>query len=251
MTKSQVGRLGALARIQKHGNPGTPLGRSLGGARSIQTHKRLKTNFKTGKEFTTPKDSEDLAEFMGIWVGDGHLAKYQASMSTSSKTDMQHARYVKDLAFRLFGQNGHIRKKKDAKAVELVISSIGLVEWLKTKGMPEGNKMSGLCIPDWIKADGRFSRKFIRGLFDTDGCIFIDTHGIRGKQYRNRGWTITSYSAKLRNELVDLLRNLGFNPTLRDSQVSVYMRKRVDIERYFREIGTSNKKHLDRYNRVT
>ena len=249
MTKSQVGRLGALARMKKYGNPGTLDGRRKGGLHSIETHKKLKTGFLTGKEFTVPENSEDLAEFMGIWIGDGHLAKYQASMCTSSKTDRQHAKYVQALAKKLFNIKVSLHKKKDCNALNVVISSIGLVEWLKTKGMPGGNKMSALCIPDWIKENVLFSKKFLRGLFDTDGCVFIDTHIIREKQYQSRGWTITSYSAKLRNELVTLLQNLGFQPTLRNSQVSVYMRRKNDIKRYFQEIGTSNEKHAKRYAR--
>jgi intein/homing endonuclease len=247
MTKSEAGRLGALARIAKHGNPGTVEGRKKGGFQSLKTHKKLKTGFVLEQDFRKPKNSKDLAEFIGIMLGDGHLTKYQASMNTGSETDMQHAKHVKKLAHKLFGIKPTIRYKKDCKAVEVAISSIGLVTWLKSKGMPIGNKMSTICVPDWVKENRSFSQKFLRGLFDTDGCTFIDTHIIRGKKYKNRGWTITSYSAKLRNDIVELLQSLGFSPTLRDSQLSVYMRKRIDVERYFREIGTSNAKHLRRY----
>lgn len=247
MTKSEVGRLGALARMRKYGNPGAAEGRAKGGMRSIKTHKKLKTNFSTEKNFRKPKNSAKLAEFMGIMIGDGHLAKYQASVSTSSKTDIQHAIYVKNLATSLFGIPAVIRKKKNCNAVEIVISSVGLVRWLNKKGMPNGNKMAKLSVPKWIQESTLFQKGFLRGLFDTDGCIFKDRHVISEKTYISRGWTITSFSARLRNEVVVLLQGLGFNPTLRDSQVSVHMRRKADIDRYFKTIGTNNPKHLARY----
>ena len=141
-------------------------------------------------------------------------------------------------------------KKKTANALEVVISSVGFVRWIQTKGMPYGNKLKNeICIPKWIKTSPLFKKRFLRGLFDTDGCVFIDTHIIKDKKYQHRGWTITSYSAKLRSDIVELLQNLGYSPTLRDSQVSVYMRKSADVERYFREIGTNNKKHFERFKR--
>lgn len=249
MSKAEAARLGGLARVRMHGNPGTEESRRKGGLRSIQTHKAQNTGFKIEKKFRKPKNCADLAEFIGIFAGDGHLAEYQALVSTNAETDIDHARYVKYLASKLFKLEASLNYKRPSKAIEVAISSIGLVKWLHKKGMPLGNKLNELCIPAWVQTNPMYLKKYIRGLFDTDGCVFIDTHVIRGKTYMSRGWTITSYSAKLRNEIKVALESMGFKPSLRDSQKSVYMRRKADIERYFREIGSSNSKHLKRYAR--
>ena len=102
-------------------------------------------------------------------------------------------------------------------------------------------------MPNWITDNDEYCKKFIRGLFDTDGSVYVDKHLIKGKIYQNQGWAFTSYSVKLRNDILNLLRSFGYSPTLRESQRSVYMRRREDIEKYFKEIGSSNPKHLERY----
>lgn len=247
-TKSEVGRLGALARIKKYGNPGTPEGRSKGGINSVIKNIKLNNNFKIAKKYKKPKNSGLLSEFMGILFGDGHLANYQVSVTTNSETDIEHAVYTKNLIKKLFNLNSKISYKKNQKAVTVVVSSVNLVRWLSAKGMPKGNKLNeGLRIPKWIEGNKSYERRFIRGIFDTDGCVYIDRHKINGKVYKNQGWAFTTYSDDLRNNIFMTLKKLGFNPTLRKSQKSVYMRKKYDIIRYFKEIGTSNSKHLKRY----
>lgn len=251
MTKNQAARLGGLARIKKYGNPGTFEGRVKGGRKSVKMQRTNPSNFIVEKKFKKPAESALLAEFMGMMQGDGHLSKYQASITTGTEKDMEHAIYMQSVAQKLFGIKVHLRFKRGCKAVEIVMSSVDLVQWLQMKGMPLGNKMKGgLCIPSWIHRKSDFQKNYIRGLFDTDGCVYIDSHLIAGKKYHNLGWTITSYSAKLRCELVLLLQNLGFRPTLHVSQVSVYMRRKGDIDKYFKEIGSSNPKHLQRYSRI-
>lgn len=73
LSKSESGKLGGLARVNKVGNPGTVEGRRLGGLRSQVTHKKNQTNFILRKEILKPKESESFAEFVGIMLGDGHV----------------------------------------------------------------------------------------------------------------------------------------------------------------------------------
>lgn len=61
------------------------------------------------------------------------------------------------------------------------------------------------------------------------------------------GLAITSYSANLRRGIVQILKNLGFSPTNKETQTSVFLRRQIEIDRFFKEIGTSNDKHLKRY----
>ncbi len=244
----KIGRAGAFARLAKHGNPGTAEGRRKGGLNSLKTHRQKATGFTLAKDHRRPAKSSELAEFLGILIGDGHLSKYQFEISTNSETDLDHAKFIMRLGQDLFGLKVSLKKRKREKAVSVKASSVNLVKWLNNLGMPIGNKLShNLSIPDWVLTNRNWQKSFIRGLFDTDGCLYLDTHKIKGKIYKNIGWTLTSYSAKLRQDIVELLINLGFKPTLRSTQKSVYLRRKNDIDAYFRLIGTSNKKHLTRY----
>lgn len=243
---------GAKARMALYGNFGTTDGRIKGGKASIKIHVSNGTRFKTLKLIHTPNYSENLAELMGIFLGDGHLSKYQASITTNSKTDYDHALFSGYLIKKLFGISTTIKKKKYENTVNVVASSKNLVNKLHSLGMPIGNKIqNNLTIPSWIYSKQTYQRAFIRGLFDTDGCIYLDNHKINGKLYKYLGWTITSYADKLITDLLSLLRNLGFSPTHSETQKSVYLRKTRDIYRYFIQIGTSNPKHKKRYKKFT
>lgn len=111
-----------------------------------------------------------------------------------------------------------------------------------------GNKIqNGIRIPSWINKNIQFQKSFLRGLFDTDGCIYLDKHKIKNKTYKHMGWVITSASPKFISDIINLLKNLGYSPTNRTSQKSVFLRKQNEIIKYFTTIGTNNKKHLNRY----
>lgn len=241
---------GAYKRMEIYGNPGTPEGRRKGGFASIKVNRRRLTNFKTLKLIKKPKQSEKLAELMGILFGDGHLSKYQISVTTNSKTDRQHALFVRDLMRELFGVSVSTRIKDGENAINVTASSKSMVLFLQQKGIPIGDKIKNhLSVPSWIFKRTDYQKAFIRGLFDTDGCIYIDVHKTNKKTYKHLGWTITSYAKRLRLDIINILSDLGFSPTHRPSQKSVYIRKQREIAKYFSEIKTNNQKHHRRYTR--
>ena len=245
---SKASKLGGLARNKKYGNFGTKEGRRLGGLKSIKTHKSRPSAFKNTKEIIKPIKGIELAELIGIMIGDGHLSKYQASFTTNSDTDYEHALYVNYLFKKLFSIKGTIRKRKNKKAVDITVSSVNIVKYINKLGMPIGNKLQkGLKFPLWIKRDILYSKAFIRGLFDTDGCIYIDKHKYKNKIYSHLGWTFTSYDDKFLKEVKFSLEKLNFKPTGTIKQKSIYLRRKNDIIRYFEFIGTNNLKHKNRF----
>lgn len=238
--------------MELYGNPGTAEGRRRGGLASLITHNNSNTDFITLKEVRIPKRSELLAEFLGILIGDGHLSTSQAGVTTNSLTDFQHAHFFRETFNKLFGIKSKLTMRSGDNSVSVVASSRNLVQFLRKQGMPLGNKIkNGLRVPNWILRKTAFQKAFIRGLFDTDGCVYIDRHNAKGKTYFHGGWTITSYADTLRRNVTNILENLGFSPTCRDSQKSVYLRKQKDIQKYFFDIGTNNPKHRNRYQRFT
>lgn len=240
---------GARRRMELYGNFGTPEGRRLGGLRSIKINTSNKNfAFKRLKTITKPKKSPLLAEFMGIIIGDGHLSNYQVLVTTNSKTDKEHALFIQKLIWKLFSASSTAKEKPDKNAVNIVVSSKALVNFLNFLGMPIGNKIiNRVMIPSWIMKNNKNQKAFLRGLFDTDGCVYIDKHKTPKKIYHHLGWTITSYAGTLRKGIIESLCNLGFSPTNTFPQNSVFMRKQSEIHRYFKIIGTSNPKHFNRY----
>ena len=241
---SAIGRKGGFARVARHGNPGTPDGRRLGGLHSIQTHIKNKTGFSILKSVTMPGHSTRLAELIGILMGDGHVGLYQASVVTNSETDFQHALFVKALAENLFKIRVQLSNRRDEKSCAVVISSKSVCRFLMRQGIPQGNKITmGLRIPGWIKEKPMYRKAFVRGLFDTDGCVYLDTHRIDRKVYKNLGMAFANQSLPLLSFFKETLEFLGLHPTQK-TKFRVFLRRKEDIRRYFDLIGSSNEKHL-------
>ena len=242
-------RAGGVARYKKYGDFGTPEGRRRGGINSLKTHKLLNTGFKLLGSISIPKNSSALAELLGILAGDGHIDKYQVTVTTHSETDREHAEYTSKLFTKQFGIPAPIGLKKGYKACVVRVSSKAVCRFLIRKGLVEGHKInSSLCTPDWIKKHRSYRLAFIRGLFDTDGCVFIDKHVIKNKTYQNVGMAFSNRCLPLLAEFKETLEWLGLRPTQKTRFV-VFLRREADVKRYFAVVGSSNPKHIAKIER--
>jgi len=115
--------IGAQKRFQIYGNPATPEGRRKGG---LTTQRLIRKNPKLAlesgiivrKKIHDPRHSLQLAEFIGIMLGDGGVTNYQLNITLNSETDKEYIVYVKSLLERLFCVQAPImlRKKKLLRA---------------------------------------------------------------------------------------------------------------------------------------
>ena len=199
------------------------------------------------KTIKKPKRSKELAEFVGILLGDGGISERQVIVSLNNATDKEYTLYVHSLIHKLFGVKASINPRKGVLVSNITVSRTDLVDYCISIGLVKGNKIKQkIDIPDWIKKKPLFSKYCIRGLIDTDGSIFNECHRIKGQLYCYPRLSLVSYSQPLRESVCGLLRNLGFNAKLRTSR-AVSIENAADIERYFRIIRTSNLKHRVRF----
>lgn len=246
MEKSTKARKGGFARVRLYGNPGTVEGRRLGGLRSVVAQKKKHTGFIQLRPIPSPRESTKLAELFGILAGDGHISEYQVSMTTNSETDMEHALHVKSLFESIFPISVSFGYKRAQKACVVYISSKNIVTILVKKGMVRGNKIQGgLRMPNWIQKNKSYKRFFIRGLFDTDGCVYVDTHRIGGVVYKNIGMAFTNRCIPLLEAFKQTVEDLGLHPTQK-TKYTVFLRREKEIKQYFALVGSSNPKHLQK-----
>ena len=242
----QAGRLGALARMKRHGNLGTPKGRRLGGLNSIIAHNKIKSAFKVRKKIIQPQYSRKLAEFIGIIIGDGGLTYHQVTVTLNKKTDALYGEWICGMVKGLFGLDV-IRRLRADNTLQLTITGINLVEYLLDKGLNRGNKIKNkIRIPGWIRKNREYSLSCVRGLFDTDGCVYIDKHIYKKKIYKNICLDFTSASPALINDVYYILTHEGLN--FKKYGKSIKLRKEDEIKKYIRIIGTHNPKHDKKFN---
>ncbi len=242
-----AGRKGAIIRYKLYGNPGTHEGRRNGGLNSLKTHILRKTKFYNLKKVTKPKKTAEFAEVIGILIGDGGISPYQVKISLDLKSDIDYASYVQKLFEKLFNLKATVSRRIKNSTIEVILSSKTLVEFLNRQGLPIGNKIKqNIDIPDWIKNNNNFSRACLRGLLDTDGCVYLDRHTINKKIYENKNIAITSFSAKLLTSIKELFIKEGFHPT-HTSKNSIRLRREKEIIKFFDIIGSSNPKNQRKF----
>ncbi|MBI2345319.1 MAG: hypothetical protein HYV03_00180 [Deltaproteobacteria bacterium] len=242
----KAGILGGHAHIQQYGNPGTPEGRRLGGIRSLITHRETQSSFKQRKAVQNPGRSAELAEMCGIILGDGNVSYHQVSITLNRDTDSKYVQCVMQLMKRLFGIDVFVRQI--GKTATLVATGINLVEILLRYGLRRGNKIQKqVDMPSWIKTHSSYARACVRGLIDTDGCVYIDRHRHGNKVYRNICLAFTSYSKPLLGSVHRLLLSFKIQSSMYRNNIKI--RKRKNVYRYYKTIGTQNQKHAEKLER--
>lgn len=198
------------------------------------------------KSIHRPRRSSDLAEFVGIMMGDGGISTYQAVVTLHHIDDLEYATFVISLIKKLFKLTPSVYHSPENSVNDIVVSRKALVDYLHELGLPLGNKIKQqIDIPLWIQQDQKLSIACLRGLIDTDGCIFTHRYIVKGTRYAYKKLSFTSASAPLRKSVYILLQGLGFHP--RVAGTDVRLDRIEDVRRYVSLIGSHNPKHLRRY----
>lgn len=192
------------------------------------------------------KNNIKFAEFVGIQLGDGHLSQTGIEITLEHPAEDDYKNYISELLFDLFDRKPIIRFKQSKKSVvSIIINSKRLVKFLNDTGLMTGNKVTnGAQIPEFILANPTLLKWCIRGLVDTDGGVFHKQKG-----YSRCIIEFTSNSKPLLLTFTKAIAILGFKSSKSGSPASnkaVRIQGQKDVNKYFDEIGFSNKKNITR-----
>jgi hypothetical protein len=211
--------------------------RSLGRARSPIFGKD--SNIKSIK---MPVLDEKLAEFIGAYLGDGTLTPYFIRISGDSRFDVSYYSYLSKLVMDLFGLTAVIRKEKSNNTLHFIIYSKNLCSYLnKEFGLNYGDKIRNkTCIPSNILKSKKLSLACLRGLIDTDGCI--SRRGRNGEQFCIQ---FSSHSPCLLNQVKNITKTSNLFTFSEERGAGT--NKWENILKYFKLVGSSNLKHIIRF----
>ena len=183
-------------------------------------------------------------------LGDGGInSDTQAIITLHKKDAKDYIVFVCNLIKRLFSIKAavyHPHSEKQKNVASITISSTSLVDFLISKGLKKGNKVTHqVGVPDWIISDKIFCRACLRGLIDTDGCVYSHKHKSHGINYFNLGLNFSNKSVPLLEFVFDTLINLNFHPKIFSKGVNLY--REPEVLRYVKEVGFNNSYHKDRF----
>jgi len=245
------GKLGALACFKKYGSyGGDPEYRKKKWYEWWEREGKYKSKIAICKPIQEPEYSQDLAEFIGIVLGDGGITKRQISISLNSKSEEDYSKFVKSLIKKLFDVYVGTSYDKKYSGLDLNISRSELVRFCIEKlGLTRGDKVKQqVDIPEWIKQNKSYLTACIRGLMDTEGCVFSHRYKVNDKLYSYKKLAFKNNSYPLIKSVYDFLKNIGLrHPRIAKNRKEVRIESKEDVQKYFQLIGFHNSKNLKRY----
>ncbi len=188
------------------------------------------------KEVVVPSLNKNLAEFIGIVLGDGTLTRNFVRISLDSRYDAHYANYIVRLINKIFKTGAGIRKEKNKNLIYVTLYSVTVCKFLNEKfKLPFGDKINNnASIPAPILRDKKLIKSCIRGLVDTDGTIY-------------RGDTVHFYSNNkvVIEQLNDINSELKLFTHVDNTRICTNSWAHTLI--YFREVGSSNLKNIIRF----
>jgi hypothetical protein len=196
------------------------------------------------------KESQELAEFVGVLLGDGYMyngtTKYIIGIVGDPIRDKEYYFYLQSLIKSLF--NLKIAPKKIGRGLRLIFQSKAIFKLLEKyfisyygKEKSENTRLPSLFDNDW-----NLLKCTIRGLIDTDGSIF-SCHKPGIKNYPSI--EITTSSFILANQLKNKLDSHGFRvaniwsyKSKKSKRISykVPLNGKNNLTLWIRDIGFSN-----------
>jgi intein/homing endonuclease len=200
------------------------------------------------------KITEELAELVGIMYGDGcmtnkHNYTYRISIFCNKKKDREHAFYIK----KIFVNNFDIIPKetindKKSDLTLYVLSKSLTIYFNKILQIPYSPKIL-TNIPSYIKEHQPYLKAFLRGLFDTDGCVTYQ----RDKGYIYPLVKIITKHKLFAQDIKESLINLGIKAFIcrkKDKKgnlgYDIVVRNKRCIK-FFEIIGSNNPRNIKKW----
>ena len=212
--------------------------------------------------------SKELAEFIGIMVGDGHLSYYPGFSTSGHKivrsdvriscniNEQQYINHIKNLFRILFKTELNYVPDSRSQTIILRFNSKGVVQFLnKICEIPLNRKTGIVFVPTIIKnADNGVKYQFLRGIADTDFTVTFQNRTGKGHNYPVIKGNFKSKI--LIKDLEQLFKDLQFKYSICYDQIrpdrrfgpttinSINLYGRENFERWVNFIGFSNSKFL-------
>jgi|TARA_B100001971_G_C18244060_1_gene572953 intein/homing endonuclease len=208
----------------------------------------------------------DLAELIGIHIGDGCISvnsrysEYYLGGDLNEEKEY-HDNWVgplfnKKIMNPLFGKDVIYKEHPKVGVYGFYIFNKELVDFFKKLGIVSGSKIN-MGIPKKILLDKYLLKRFLRGLFDTDGSIYFDkNHSAKVPINNYPRIKLDTVSKVLIRDTFNSFKKMGLHPRIRkpyrgkrnkNTVYSVVLYRKSDISFFINEIEFKNPKHYTKW----
>jgi hypothetical protein len=216
--------------------------------------------------FSIHTNPSELAEICGIHAGDGYLRndgqRKELDISGAYDEREYYDNHVIPLFNKVFDLNIKGRFFPSRSTYGFVIRDSKVIEFMHDIiGFPYGSKSLIVDVPHFIKKDASLIPNFLRGYFDTDGCLnFSKKCGQYSEFKKTRHYyprlvfiTISPNLSKSLQAIFSLTGWVFTNYTYRSKRLNEHLRYKVDINgeyalrRWMSVVGIKNQSKYSRF----
>jgi len=207
-----------------------------------------------------------LAELVGIHLGDGCISITKRYSEYYLGGDLYEEReyhdqwvgplFNKHVMRPILGKDVIYKERPKMGLYAFHIFNKKVTDFFMSLGVASGKKINA-TIPSWILDEKEYLHRFLRGLFDTDGCLYFQ------KNYSCKvpkpTWPIIQLgliSKELIYEVFDILQWLGLHPQLKKPFIGkkgkhlayvIKIYRNDDLAYFMKYIQFKNSKHITKW----
>ncbi len=214
--------------------------------------KSIETIYKKAQRFMNIHLNDELAYFIGLFIGDGFTNKYHQyyliQFIGHKKEKQFYETTFSNYCKKLFQINPKIREEKLGNVIRINLYSVALFNLItKRFQISAGRKSRTVLIPkEILNSDPAIIKSCIRGLYDAEGCVFFDKRVFYKNPYPRIDLHMNNL--ELLKQVYAILNKFEIKCSLgttgKNLRVIIYGEDQV--KKFVKEIGFSNSKHLER-----
>lgn len=165
----------------------------------------------------------DLAELIGVILGDGHIRKYPRTEELSIFSNSNNPGFIKrysDIVEKLFDKKPALTKHGSTNCTRIRIYQKNIQVRLEIPYSPRAKQK--IKIPAWILHDDKLIVRYLRGLYEAEGahCVHIPTSTYK--------MFFTNRNQSMLDNVYKLVNKLGFHPHKSIYQIQLSRKKEVE-----------------------
>jgi len=184
----------------------------------------MKAEGKIRSKYPKLKRNGDLAELIGVTLGDGHISKFPRSEELTIFSNSNNTGFVKrysKLIEKIFDKSPYVAKTSWSNCIRIRIYQKNISCRLGIPLSPRKDKK--ISVPAWILRKKRYRIRYLRGLYEAEGsyCVHLPTSTYK--------FIFCNRNISMMNNVFRLMRQLGFHPHWTKSNFMIQISRKEEV----------------------
>lgn len=176
------------------------------------------------KSYPALKKNGDLAELMGVVLGDGHISQFPRTEELTLFSNSNNKGFVErysSLVEKIFNKKPYVAKVSSCNCIRIRIYEKYISRRLGVPLSPRGKKT--IRIPPWIFKSRPYMLRYLRGLYEAEGshCVHLPTSTYK--------FFFSNKNTSMLANVFRLMKKLGFHPHMSKRNDSVQVSRKEEV----------------------